>query len=296
MTQNHDRNGHGPERPVSTGDTRPPAIHLPGTASLSRSGLTFPPSLSQSAWEGIGEQLAQVSNSSAWWLADWLIYGETAYSGRYRNAVARTGLDYQTLRNYAWVARRFDQGRRRENLSLAHHAEVARLSPPEQDYWLRKAEQGEWSRNRLRKEVRSSLTQRSDDRTGAVDGRPDREQPGTVSAYPPPIVPAASPQERVEDHVALEVELPAEQLDRCVQAAVSYGLTVNDWAAQVLQLASEARTGRSPRVDAAPGPVEPWPRRTGVSGAAASDGTQGDDDVVAAEAEGVAQGRKLPVG
>ena len=49
-------------------------------------------------------------------------------------------LDYQTLRNYAWVARRFPAGRRRAGVSFAHHAEVARLPEPEQDYWLRRAE------------------------------------------------------------------------------------------------------------------------------------------------------------
>ncbi|MFD9426223.1 MULTISPECIES: hypothetical protein [unclassified Streptomyces] len=64
-------------------------------------------------------------NSSAWWLADWLIHGEATYGWRrYKEAVERTGLDYQTLRHYAWVARRFEHDRRRDSLSFAHHAAV----------------------------------------------------------------------------------------------------------------------------------------------------------------------------
>ena len=43
-------------------------------------------------------------------------------------------LDYQTLRNYAWVARRFAMSRRRDTLSFGHHAEVPALPEPEQGY------------------------------------------------------------------------------------------------------------------------------------------------------------------
>ena len=89
------------------------------------------------------------------------------YEGRYREAVERTGLDYQTLRNYARIARRFEVSRRRETLSFGHHAELASLSEPEQDFWLRKAEQFSWSTSRLRREVRASLRERNDDQDRA---------------------------------------------------------------------------------------------------------------------------------
>jgi hypothetical protein len=42
--------------------------------------------------------------------------------------IVATGLDYQTLRNYAAVARRFELSRRRDNLSFHHHAELCALS------------------------------------------------------------------------------------------------------------------------------------------------------------------------
>ncbi|MFF4616636.1 LmbU family transcriptional regulator [Nonomuraea jabiensis] len=121
-----------------------------------RTGLQFPNQLSYPIWERIGKQISLICDSSAWWLGDWLIYGEQAYADRYRMAIEQTSLDYQTLRNYAWVARRFSLTRRRDKLSFAHHAEVAALPEEEQDLWLRRAEQNGWSRNRLRRELRGA--------------------------------------------------------------------------------------------------------------------------------------------
>lgn len=40
-------------------------------------------------------------------LGDWLAYGQAVYANRHRTAVERTSLNYQALRNYAWVARQF---------------------------------------------------------------------------------------------------------------------------------------------------------------------------------------------
>lgn len=147
----------------TTGEATRNDVVLPfvgNQAKVQKSGVIFPQDLSQQSWERIGASLRELTNSTAWWLADWLIFGETTYGlRRYREAIERTGLDYQTLRNYAWVARRFEHHRRRDSLSFAHHAEVTRLSPPEQDYRLRKAEQEKWSRNELRREVRAGLAE-----------------------------------------------------------------------------------------------------------------------------------------
>lgn len=131
-----------------------------------KKGLLLPRQLPFQAWLSIGSQLSAVANSSAWCLGDWLAYGETAYNGRYRDAIERTSLDYQTLRNYAWVARSFELSRRRDTLSFGHHAEVAALPEVEQDFWLRKAEELDWSRNQLRREVRASLKERGSQRAG----------------------------------------------------------------------------------------------------------------------------------
>jgi hypothetical protein len=67
--------------------------------------------------------------------ANWLAFGQDKYGRRYREAIAVTGPDYETLRNYAVVARRFPSYRRRYNLTFQHHAAVCPLPDAEQDLW-----------------------------------------------------------------------------------------------------------------------------------------------------------------
>ncbi|MCA2205359.1 LmbU family transcriptional regulator [Streptomyces griseoincarnatus] len=201
-------------------------------AKVQKSGMVFPQNLSERSWEQIGANLRDLVNSSAWWLADWLLFGEATYGWRrYKEAIERTGLDYQTLRNYAWVARRFEHDRRRDALSFAHHAEVARLSPPEQDYWLRKAEQRKWSRNELRRELRASLAAQSGDTAGIPAGGDGEER-----AVSRPAEPAAADQGR-QKRTTLTIELSADQLEHYSKAAAAHGLPVGEWVTQVLATA-----------------------------------------------------------
>ncbi|MFD0280046.1 LmbU family transcriptional regulator [Kitasatospora sp. NPDC127111] len=130
-----------------------------------RVGLRIPGSLTYDRWEKAGSQIFQIADSSAWCLGDWLVYGQERYADRYQTGVQAAGLDYQTLRNYAWVARNFELWRRREALSFGHHAEVASLPPAEADTWLDRAEQHGWSRNQLRTRLRES-------RAGSREARP----------------------------------------------------------------------------------------------------------------------------
>jgi hypothetical protein len=121
-----------------------------------RIGLRVAADLTFETWERAGHHLNRIVDSSAWCLGDWLVYGQERFADRYRRAVMAAGLDYQTLRNYAWVARRFDWDRRHAALSFQHHAEVASLPPAEQDQWLDRAERLRWSRNQLRRAVRGA--------------------------------------------------------------------------------------------------------------------------------------------
>lgn len=125
-------------------------------AVAGRTALCLPPDLSIENWSRIGSELVTVSDASAWWIGDWLVFGEERYGDRYRRAMADTSLNYQTLRNYAWVARRFEPSRRREKLTFQHHVEVAARSVEEQDHWLDLAVKLSWSRNQLRRELRNS--------------------------------------------------------------------------------------------------------------------------------------------
>jgi hypothetical protein len=140
----------GGPRPATTQHSR---LSIDGKAITKRTALAIPDGMPITAWRNLGRQIFVITDSSAWWLGDWLIYGQAHYPDRYKHAIAETNLDYQTLRNYAWVARRFPPHRRLEKLSFQHHAEVASLPEADQEQWLRQAEQHNWSRNELRRQI-----------------------------------------------------------------------------------------------------------------------------------------------
>jgi hypothetical protein len=123
---------------------------------MERTRLSLPENLSLDEWCRIGDRILSVSDSSAWWVGDWLVFGQQQYRDRYQRAMRETALDYQTLRNYAWVAKKFLPARRRERLTFQHHMEVAGLPEDEQDHWLKFAERFKWSRNELRRQIKAS--------------------------------------------------------------------------------------------------------------------------------------------
>ncbi len=181
-------------------------------------GLQLPRQLPYERWLGIGRQLSAATTSVAWCLGDWLAFGEQAYAGRYREAIEQTSLDYQTLRNYAWVARRFALSRRRDTLSFGHHAEVAALPEPEQDYWLRHAEEHHWPVKQLRHEVHNSLSERSQ----------GQHNPPAQSADP-----------RNWVILRLQLRLTADQLQTCRAAANNASLSLEAWT--ILAVENAAR-------------------------------------------------------
>ncbi len=197
-------------------------------------GLRVPGQLPFERWLAVGRKLSDIHTSSAWCLGDWLLHGEHAYNGRYRDAVEQTSLDYQTLRNYAWVARRISLSRRRHSLSFGHHAEVAALPQAEQDFWLRKAEELSWPVRQLRREVRASIRERSAGEGSAqLDGR-DAGQP-----------PLAGSEERATANLTIQVT--SWQLQSCQHAARRAGLSVEQWAALALARATRHHLGQDER-------------------------------------------------
>jgi hypothetical protein len=150
-----DRNGVTQEECTRFGDVKPRRFELRG-ATPSRIGLRLSPVLPYDDWLELGRRVGKHADASLWWLGDWLVYGRYKYGRRYKRGIELTGLDYQTLRNYAAVARRYEMSRRRDNLSFQHHAELCAFDDAEQDYWLDAAEAGGWSRNELRRRVRET--------------------------------------------------------------------------------------------------------------------------------------------
>jgi len=235
-----------PELP-QTGQPTANSCFLPNDiVVIPKRGLRFPRQLAFDSWLSVGRQLSDIYTSSAWCLGDWLVYGETAYRDRYHEAVEQTALDYQTLRNYAWVVKRFPLTRRRGNLSFGHHAEVASLPEAEQNFWLRKAEEFGWSVKRLRLEVRTSLAQRSarcpagEGLSG--DGAPRDGPRGTTSETQPNYQ-----DQGQRATVTLIIQLTPEQWHAYQTVAERVGLTVQQWASKLLSETAVVSCPPSPR-------------------------------------------------
>jgi hypothetical protein len=130
--------------------------------------MYFDPLLPLDSWKAIGAKIGMHSDATCWWLGDWLTFGRVKYGRRYKEGIAVTGLKYQTLRNYAVVARCFDSSRRRDNLSFQHHAEVCALSHEDQDAWLDLSAQCGWSKAELRAQIRASAAARETGRKTSV--------------------------------------------------------------------------------------------------------------------------------
>ncbi|MET9294029.1 LmbU family transcriptional regulator [Streptomyces sp. NPDC003077] len=177
---------------------------LGNRAVTRRTALQIPQGMPLPEWRDLGRHIFLIANSSAWWLGDWLIYGQAQYPNRYKHAIAETSLDYQTLRNYAWVARRFSPERRHEKLSFQHHAEVAGLPPEGQDMWLDRAEKFAWSKTELRRQIRKSR----------------------------------QPEPEVEDVVQFQVSLVADQKQRWEAAAESAEKNLAEWIISTLDKAA----------------------------------------------------------
>ncbi|WP_217554649.1 LmbU family transcriptional regulator [Streptomyces sp. GbtcB6] len=145
-----------------------------------RTSLRLPARLPLDDWLHIGHTLREAADSAAWWLGDWLVYGQDRFPERYRHAIDGTALDYQTLRNYAWIARKFPPGRRRAGLSMQHHAEVAALPSALQDLWLDRAAAMTWSRNELRRRIRAGAVSPSPARKSAPEGEAEKSEPAEL--------------------------------------------------------------------------------------------------------------------
>jgi hypothetical protein len=177
-----------------------------GQVLTTKVGLQMPTGMAYDEWERSGRQLAGVLDSSSWWLGDWLVYGKDHYTDRYQRGIRAVGLSYQTLRNYAWVSRRFDLTRRRPALSFQHHAELASMPVEEQDLWLERAEQRQWTTKQLR---------------GALRAARRSEQP--------PLTPA-EPSRRVE--------VPGSRLQCWHRAAEQLGVDFEQWMTSTLDSAA----------------------------------------------------------
>lgn len=134
--------------PISEIPTESPAYRV------SPMGIEFTGEVSFQEWTDLGKKLGDAGRCLGFLIGDWLNYGEGKgprfYAAEedengdkpniYTPAMNITKLDYQTLANYANVAKKVKFYSREYNLSFKHHCKVAPLkTDEEQQKWLRVA-------------------------------------------------------------------------------------------------------------------------------------------------------------
>lgn len=132
-------------------------LTFPGT--VTETGLQLRGGLSLDEWRAVGDTLRRVESGALWWVGDWLAYGEKSYGGTYTAAAEATGYEYDTVKRSKWVAEQFELCRRRHDLPWSHHLEVAAMEPAVADAWLRRAHEGQWSRDELRRQIKAAKRQ-----------------------------------------------------------------------------------------------------------------------------------------
>jgi hypothetical protein len=149
---------------------------------LSALEMRLPETMDLDAWCAIGRRLTRADQVMQWWLGDWAAFGLRKFEGVQEegtsNVERRTsnleqgkprprrgalkefaeshGVNYQTLRNLAWVSSKVELSRRRDSVEWSKHAEVAALPPREQKQWLAKVEDENLPRAVLRQQIRLS--------------------------------------------------------------------------------------------------------------------------------------------
>jgi hypothetical protein len=141
-------------------------------------------------WDVAGACLLRAERALQFAMGDWWAsYGQRRYYGERAQRVRQLlgseddGGLLQRFMNYAWVARRIEPSRRREDVSFSHHAEVAALEPPDQDRLLEQASANKWSVRRLRREacgLRAAEPGMHDEPESGVDNEPVNVNAGSV--------------------------------------------------------------------------------------------------------------------
>jgi hypothetical protein len=122
--------------------------------AITPTGVQFHQDLSFAEWDDLGQKLAPIGKSIGFIIGDWINYGEAQYGEKYKEALAATGIAYQTLANYSYVAHKVGFSLRKENLDWYQHATVAKLKTTEdKEHWLDMAEKHNLSVRRLRKSI-----------------------------------------------------------------------------------------------------------------------------------------------
>lgn len=130
-----------------------PEVHFADT------GLVFTEKLDRPTWMKVGRYCAAVNRRSKLWLADWILENDRrGWEYSYDDLVNITGLEKETLWNYASIGRRVPHANRIAGNRMSWYAAVAALPAHQQVAVLRQALDDDWARDDIRERVKQLLT------------------------------------------------------------------------------------------------------------------------------------------
>ena len=153
---------------------------LTDKVSISESGLSVVDELTYDQWSTLMQTLYRMDCAFQFALGDALNYGENRYGERYAQAMEVTGHSYQSLANYAWVAKAVPIDRRVSGLSWTHHRIVARLEPEQQTIMLERALREKMTVTALNEEVRGEPVTTATELIPVPEGMSPREAEATL--------------------------------------------------------------------------------------------------------------------
>jgi hypothetical protein len=126
---------------------------------FTKTRLVMPPLITQDEWEDIGALIVTAHGSAQWWIGDWLHRADKEWGDRsIEMALAVTPYKKDTLYNLASIAKAVHFSLRNENLTFSHHVAVAKLSPVDQERWLKWSDKGGKTVRELRHAIKDEKT------------------------------------------------------------------------------------------------------------------------------------------
>ena len=123
-------------------------------------GLTFVGKPPMDVCGDLSEFLKILDTGVAWIIGDYINGVESFYGEQASQLVDAANLSESSAKVYRWVCSKVAPTYRREELTFAHHQEVAALEPSQQKVWLQKAIDGDdgvkWTAARLRREIKNA--------------------------------------------------------------------------------------------------------------------------------------------
>lgn len=130
-----------------------------GSFSITRLGLVMRSGATEGDWRAAGAAIALVGEAYQWLVGDWLTIGEHRWGRSYQEAAAALGLEYNTVKDWAWVAANVDLSIRTDKLPWSAHRLIASIeSDDDKRAWLAAAADNGWSVARLRAELQMATT------------------------------------------------------------------------------------------------------------------------------------------